>query len=239
MSKANRAAHHAWIEALQKPGCALCRLAEHSSQRYIATLFDEAVMDVAHRDTWRAARGLCPWHATVALQTPQSANSVALLYADVLRHDLMQLAALTAPVSSRWRWRAHRPLRQRLQAWLRTWSQQPPCPVCVLWQTQECLYVQTLLNAWPDAAMVHAFTASAGLCWAHTRRLVERGQQHPHLQAVLAVQQAHLQRLRGELAEFIRKQDYRFAREAYGPEADAWRRVVALYGAPSGEQRED
>ena len=49
------------------------------------------------------------------------------------------------------------------------------------------------------------------------------------LQAVLAAQQVHLQRLQDELHEFIRKLDYRLARQPYGREADAWRRAVALY----------
>ena len=46
----------------------------------------------------------------------------------------------------------------------------------------------------------------------------------------------HLQRLQDELREFIRKLDYRFGREAYGCEADAWRRVVALYVGMRGRR---
>jgi hypothetical protein len=49
---------------------------------------------------------------------------------------------------------------------------------------------------------------------------------HAHLQAVLTVQQAHLQTLQDELQAFIRKLDYRFAHQPYGREADAWRRMV-------------
>jgi hypothetical protein len=60
--------------------------------------------------------------------------------------------------------------------------------------------------------------------------------QHAHLQNVLAAQQVHLQRLQGDLQEFIRKLDYRLARQPYGREADAWQRVVALYvGVCSGQ----
>ena len=52
---------------------------------------------------------------------------------------------------------------------------------------------------------------------------------------MLVAQQAHLQRLQDELHEFIRKQDYRLARQP-GHEADAWRRVVTLYVGVRGGQ---
>jgi hypothetical protein len=53
---------------------------------------------------------------------------------------------------------------------------------------------------------------------------------------VLAAQQVHLQRLQGDLHEFVRKLDYRLARQPYGREADAWRRVIALYVGVRGGQ---
>jgi len=42
------------------------------------------------------------------------------------------------------------------------------------------------------------------------------------------------------LHEFIRKLDYRMARQPYGCEADAWQRVVAQYvGIRGGQGSED
>jgi hypothetical protein len=225
-----------WLESLQTPGCALCGMAQRKSQRYVETLLHEAVTDVDQRDTWREARGFCHWHAWIATETPHSNGSLALLYADVLRHDLGQVSALTATVPTTRRWRAHRSLAQRLQGWLRSWRQPRPCPVCALWLEQERLYLRVLLDDWSEPELAQAFVASRGLCWAHTLRLVEEGMQHAHLQAVLAVQQSHLQTLQDDLHEFIRKLDYRFARQPYGREADAWRRVIALYVGIRGAQ---
>jgi Family of unknown function (DUF6062) len=225
-----------WIESLQTPGCALCHISQRKSQRYVETLLNEAVTDVDQRDTWREARGLCHWHAWMATETPHSAGSVAILYADVLRHDLEHLAALTAAASATRRWRSQRSLAQRLQGWLRSWRQQRPCPVCYLWDEQERLYLHVLLDDWQELELAQAFAASSGLCWRHTLRLVEQGKQHTHLQAVLAAQQVHMQRLQDELHEFIRKLDYRLARQPYGREADAWRRVITLYVGEQGGQ---
>jgi hypothetical protein len=48
------------------------------------------------------------------------------------------------------------------------------------------------------------------------------------LPAILAAQQERMQALHDDLREFIRKQDYRFAHEPFGREANAWQRVVAM-----------
>jgi hypothetical protein len=111
--------------------------------------------------------------------------------------------------------------------------------VCDLWLEQERLYLSVLLDDWQEAALAQAFVASSGLCWVHTLCLVEEGMQHARLQAVLTAQQAHLQTLQDDLQEFIRKLDYRFARQRYSREADAWRRAVALYVGVRGAQRRE
>jgi len=61
----------------------------------------------------------------------------------------------------------------------------------------------------------------------HTVSLLRWYASHEHLPAMLAAQRQCLQRLHGDLHAFIRKQNYRFAHEPYGLEADAWQRVVA------------
>src|SRR5262245_18777063 len=227
------------IEALQTPGCAFCHMGQRKSQRYVETLLNEAVTDVAQRDTWREACGLCHWHAWMATESPHSAGSLAILYADVLHQDVEHLAALTAAAPSTRRRRAQRSLVQRLQNWLRYWRQQRPCQVCHLWREQERLYLHVLLHDWQEPGLAQAFATSHGLCWLHILRLVEQGREQTHLQAVLAAQQIHLQRLQDDLHEFIRKLDYRLARQPYGREADAWQRVIALYvGVRSGQRSE-
>ena len=120
-------------------------MGQRKSQRYVETLLNEAVTDVDQRDIWRESRGLCHWHAWMATETLTVPGVVAILYADVLRHDLEHLAALTAAAPAT-RWRSHHALAQRLQGWLRAWRQQRPCPVCSLWREQEQLYLHVLLE---------------------------------------------------------------------------------------------
>ena len=234
---ANKLLRLDWIEAVQMPGCALCHMGQRKSQRYVETLLNEAVTDVDQRDTWREARGLCHWHAWLATETPHSAGSLAILYAGVLRYDLEHLAALTGAASATRRWRSQRSLVQRLQGWLRAWRQQRPCPACYLWREQERLYLHVLLDDWQEPELTQAFAASSGLCWLHTLRLVAQGE-------TACASAGRARRATNPSAAVRRmnytslssKLDYRLARQPYGREADAWRRVVALYVGMRGGQ---
>ena len=224
----------ALVEALQAPACALCQIARQNNPRYVETLLDEAVIDVEQRDAWRAAKGLCSWHAWMAVKTPQGAGSLAILYHDVLRHDLVQIDPFTASNGDGRQHSARRRFTRRVQAWLQSWQTRPTCPACRTRDEQERLYVQVLLNDWPEPALSEAFTSSVGLCWPHLRRLAAWKPRHEHLPALLKAQRDCLERLQRDLESFVRKLDYRFADEPYGREADAWRRAVSLYAGTDG-----
>lgn len=222
------------VEAFQSPGCALCEIARHNNPRYVETLLDESVVDVEQRGAWRAARGLCSWHAWMAVKTPQAAGSLAILYQDVLQHDLSRLGPAVARGDDGARRGVSRRFARWLQTWLQAWRTAPACPACRTWLEQERLYAQVLLNDWPVAAVSEGFARSAGLCWPHVRRLAAWQPEHENLPSFLKVQLACLERLQHDLASFVRKLDYRFADEPYGREADAWRRAAALYAGDPG-----
>ena len=211
------------LDAMRGPGCALCGLAQHKSLRYVETLLESAIMDVEQRDDWRYAGGFCQGHAEMALTLPNAAGSLAILYEDVLQYEMARLANLLSGAKRSWRQR----LKQRAQQWLQARRKRAACPVCRTWRSQEELYWAVLLDHGDDDEVIRAFTQSDGLCLPHLASLIDCGASHVHLPAVLAAQQECLQRLHGDLKTFIRKQDYRFAHEPYGEEADAWRRAVA------------
>ena len=222
------------VEALQSAACALCEIARRNNPRYVETLLDESVGDVEQRDAWRAARGLCNWHAWMAVKTPQAAGSLAILYHDVLRHDLSRLGGVSAWGGEGSRRSGSRRFARWLQAWLQAWRTAPACPACRTWSEQERLYAQVLLNDWRDAAVSEAFAQSVGLCWPHVRCLAAWEPAHENLPSLLEAQHLCLERLQHDLESFIRKLDYRFADEPYGREADAWRRAAAHYAGAAG-----
>jgi hypothetical protein len=99
----------------------------------------------------------------------------------------------------------------------------PACPACAVASKEAARTLRTLARLRPaalDAAL--AGEARGFLCLDHLAA-VPQG-------AVRERFTARLRTLRTELAEAIRKADYRFANEASGPEADAWLRAIRAYG---------
>ena len=78
-----------------------------------------------------------------------------------------------------------------------------------------------------DAHMQAALAASAGLCLVHVRAALALASNAAAFDFLRDDARQHLARLAAELAEYIRKNDYRFAGEAFGAEGDSWQRALA------------
>lgn len=74
--------------------------------------------------------------------------------------------------------------------------------------------------------------AGSGFCLPHLRQVTARLRGEA-LERLLQYQQERWEELRAELAEIVRKNDYRFQGEGFGAERDAWLRAVrAVVGEP-------
>jgi uncharacterized protein DUF6062 len=100
------------------------------------------------------------------------------------------------------------------------------CPVCVVVQEAEVDKVRLLADFIEDPEMVAVYEASSGLCLTHTVKLC-RLLDEPARRRVVALENARIQGLRTELAEVIRKHDYRFHGEPWSEEKTAPSRAVA------------
>ena len=85
--------------------------------------------------------------------------------------------------------------------------------------------------------MVEALRASEGLCLPHLRSALEQVREIGACEQLLSIHRARLETLESELAEFIRKNDYRFKAEGFGKEGDAWLRAVGLIAGSHREKR--
>lgn len=70
------------------------------------------------------------------------------------------------------------------------------------------------------------------LCFTYFLRLLQQVRTRAKFDALLGRHLAQLESLNHELAEFIRKNDYRFRDEGFGAEGDSWQRI-SLYVAGS------
>jgi hypothetical protein len=107
------------------------------------------------------------------------------------------------------------------------------CPACLHRNTMETLALTSMLEALPkDKQMRSALEASSGLCLPHLRRALELTRDKATFTVLLEIAREKIAKLRTELDEFIRKNDYRFNSQGFGPEGDSWRRAISwLAGA--------
>ncbi len=214
------------VAALAKPGCPICRIVGQAVHRYLDGLLYENVNDVGVRARLRAAHGFCHSHAWEAAAL-KDAFGMAIIYRDVvstLSEELDKgVRTPRLPTSGLLR-REPRPgqfLARRLAA-------RRPCPACSVQDEVTDATLGALVRNVNDPQMEEAFSSSSGLCLPHLRRALTLAEDGAAVETLVRVQRAALARLEGELAEFIRKHDYRFAAEEWGPERDSWRRAIAM-----------
>jgi hypothetical protein len=224
------------LEALEQPGCPLCRIMEEASASYVDTLFYEQVTDVGVRRKLRQARGLCNWHSWRVKNIPTAALGVAIIAQDLLEEAAAKLAELQrGPFWRRIASRAQAQLsRQSLLAFRRGRQQRNMCPACEAVSEHERHALETLLNFLDEEAFAQRFETSFGLCLPHLVRAAECHPSHPGLVALTTAQRGKHARLIAELEEFCRKHDYRFSREAWGMESDAWLRAIEVLAGKAG-----
>ena len=219
-------------EALQQEGCPICSLLIKRSTALLDGLLYEQVTDSGTRVRLRQAHGLCNWHAWMLTQVVTGRSGVAIIYEDLLRHQLAALRSslrMLRPrsVLQRLRDRCRRLLPLPLLA---QWSQRKPCPVCYqLQEVDEAGYLHTLLDFLTEPDFAQDFQRSFGLCLPHLLRTIERERDHPALATLVQGETEKLGKLQQELQEFLRKFDYRFATASCGEEGSSWQRAIELF----------
>ncbi|MDQ6670284.1 MAG: hypothetical protein M3069_05965 [Chloroflexota bacterium] len=208
-------------DALGLPGCAVCRLALRSVGRWLAAVVNEGVNDVQLRDELRAARGFCNVHAHRWLTEVHSVLGTAIVYEDLLKASLRELDAADKA--------------QRGGLWRAIMGAQAidvgDCPACrAQTQAEERFLAALLATVAVDPGVLEG---SAGICARHVRSTLRRG--GPGAELILRQTRSAVERLLGELAEVIRKEDYRFRHEARtDAERSAPRRAVAHVAGAAG-----
>jgi hypothetical protein len=214
MSLSSRA--HALLQAFALPGCPVCRLTAESVHEYLGSLVYEYVNEPPTHMAVRAARGFCTTHAWHILERINaSALGIAILYEGLVRHLLKDMGEVW-PDSGR---------RQVAQA-ADALQPQGLCPACVHRATVEDHLLRNLLEYLKQDDFAEAFRASAGLCLPHLRLALDVKSRAAAKASLLAIQQAIWTQLQGDLAEYIRKNDYRFTAEPMGDEGTSPRRAI-------------
>lgn len=212
-------------EALSKDGCAICRLAQEGVEAFLDDLIYERVNDYGTRDAIIKAGGFCNRHAWQLVELG-GALGIAIIY-----ENLTQVAMKTIRSKSDGWEKAgllrgrHKKNGEALRAAL---APKAACPACVQERDVENLYLEALVSALSSDEIDHLLHPGNALCLPHFRQALRLPMSETAYRKLLDWEFSALEKIDGELKEFIRKNDYRFADEPMGREGDSWSRAVAL-----------
>ena len=202
-------------------------------RHYLQNLYYESVNDIELRKQLRDSLGFCREHARISLQPGVGdALGVSIIYNDILTNLLRQIPDVSpmAPqgTSILSRLRLNRSTSASLNELQQALVPKADCPACVQRQELERIFCPALGAHLADEPLAHALQVSDGLCLPHLQRVAPDVRDEEGWLILLGSMHAHLQSMQSELAEFIRKSDYRFRSESIEAERDAWQRSVRM-----------
>ena len=207
----------------------LCRLAQESTFRYLGAWKYELFTDVDLQKELRRSHGFCHTHTWQLAQMGASLQ-LAQNYRAILSDTMEQLQAIEEKAPSGGK------LRRFFDTGTEAKGHQNDCPACLQQRQAETHLVHTLRHALLDPEFQTVFSNSSGLCLAHlqlTSELKLSDTPGNWLSQLRKGQIACLQRLDQQLAELIRKHDYRFQDEERGDEMVSW---IQAAGLVAGEE---
>jgi Family of unknown function (DUF6062) len=205
--------------ALEKKGCALCHLEYKAVKRSLDSILYESVNDPDIREETRAALGFCNRHAWQMRHLGGNALGMAFLQRSALDQWQKQLSQARGP--------NRRTRLENYRAEVAAANQaKARCLACQQQAEVEARYIETFLQALAEAEFKQLLHDSGGLCRVHFSQACRAARNVETLNALVEIQAEINRRLMAELDEFIRKSDYRFIAEGFGPEGDSWVRAI-------------
>lgn len=191
------------VDALGRPGCAICRLSTRRADRFLGSYIYEHVNDVDLRATIREARGFCEVHAGHFLEK-LDALAVAITYRDILNTLVKELEGTEAIGHD-----GSTGVRARLRGLARAGSRSPRtparCPVCEAERAAAGRALDVLTQHGDQIA--DALAEGDPFCLPHAREALRR---RPGFGELRARQERGWSALRDRLLEFIRKSDHNY-----------------------------
>ena len=222
------------LESCREPGCPICRVEQQGVERYLDNQLYENVNSPAWRDQLRASQGFCHEHAWLGVNKRLGdALGFSIIYHDIVNSLLRSLkddnqSARTPGRRASILGQGSESLRKRVEGVLALLAPRKQCPVCAHRDEVTRDLLSALVQDLSTADVQEALQASDGLCLPHLRLALGSANNDSGYETLLMLQQAKLESLKHELAEFIRKNDYQAIKEGFGNEGDAWLRAIAM-----------
>jgi hypothetical protein len=230
------------VEACRESGCPVCRLEQHSVERYLDSQFYENVNSPAWRDQLRASLGFCHEHAWLGVNKRLGdALGFSIIYHDIVNSLLHRMEdhnknTRSAPRGRSWLGQIPEAVRDQMERLRAVFTPRKRCPVCEHRAETTRNVLSALVETLPTQEMTDALQTSDGLCLPHLKATLDHLPDAVLYEKLLNLQRAKLEQLKAELAEFIRKNDYQVIKEGFGKEGDAWLRAISMVAGSRKER---
>ncbi len=215
------------IEACEKGGCPLCRVAQRWGGRFMAAILYEEVTDPHTRGRLKQSFGFCRDHAWQAADVGGTLLGMSIIYRGLLGQIDRALEQAAPGEQRRW-WQKLGAAADEQAAAPPGLTAAKPCPACVYLAEMEDAALVAITDALPGNERLRAGLGQAdgGLCLPHLRRGLAVARNAEAFRFLQTTAHERLAALGAEMDEFIRKYDHRFRKEEWGSEADSWQRAI-------------
>jgi hypothetical protein len=204
--------------------------------RYLKGLFYEYVNDVETRKRLVKSLGFCREHAGLLLETRiADVLGASIIYENIVKDILRNLPnTLTVPEAGL--------TMEQARAFKKLINSSRHSRRCMACEHEEAVAehaLDELEKSLLEEKMQSALRDSDGLCFPHLAQLLERIEEPQAVGTLLNLTQKKLGSLQSEMAEVVRKHDYRFQSEGIREqEALAWRKAMRMISG-AGTRRTD
>jgi hypothetical protein len=229
------------LEILSTGRCPACELTRQKAIHYIDHALYGLVTDPQAQNLFADTGGYCRRHGEMLLKIPWgSALGVAILYHRLIEDAVEALKEGTGEMTAGTKRNTAAAGLFSGRGGAKKLARDPgsDCLACNVERETEHGVLHTLTETLRagDERMLAAVEGGEGFCLYH----LDLALANPPSEKVGSALRRHglrrAERLLGELAEFIRKSDYRFTGEPMGPEGDSWSRAVAWVTGVSQEK---
>jgi hypothetical protein len=213
-------------EAVRAGGCAVCRVVQDQQERALFSFLYEGMTNPDVSEKFLGGGGFCAEHFRAVMRLGTNRWSVGVVELGMLSERLLARASeLLSPSGNR----SRRKGLGRFAFHMRRRDDAPfpgrDCMFCRERGEWEGNAVGVLEDLVKDADLAAGIERN-GLCLRHGQMGLQRWREPARRVWLAGLLDRTATRLRGELREFLRKYDYRFGQEPFGPEADVVPRAV-------------
>ena len=227
------------LDAINQPGCPVCRLERSAVDGYLDNLFQTNLKDLEVSQCLRESLGLCCEHSWQMLDSKfVDALTFSLIYHEILQSAIHGLQSVEKPPQSPRRIHSmlerikHNPTG-KIKTAVIPLTPQKHCPACEQRERTTRLALEILGVSLENEVMSNALASSDGLCLPHMRLALVHMQGATAYQILITISKEKLESMRRELVEIIRENENQSTKNGFKEMKSTWARII---GVIVGEQ---